>query len=138
MTQEEKNLLLKDLCSRLPYLVKASTTDNDGSLENVWDIHLYNTFTEDVNLIHSTENASRLVDISEIRPYLFPLSSMTDDLKNELYTNLTEFELKAINDEIEHSVVAAFEIDFYHKHHFDYRGLIEKGLAIDATGLNIY
>jgi hypothetical protein len=63
---------------------------------------------------------------------------MTEDLKNELYTNLTELELKAINDEIEHSAVSAFEIDFYHKHHIDYRGLIPMGLAIDATGVNIY
>ena len=43
-----------------------------------------------------------------------------------------------INDEIEHSVVTAFEIDFYHKHHIDYRGLIHMDLTIDATGLNIY
>ena len=72
------------------------------------------------------------------KPYLFPMSSMSEDSKNELYTNLTELELKAINDEIEHSAVSAFEIDFYHKHHIDYRGLIPMGLAIDATGLNIY
>lgn len=138
MTQEEKLLLIRDLCARLPYGVKVGTTDNDGSLENVWDTLWYNTFTEDVKLIHSIEDADKIVDISEIKPYLFPLSSMTEDLKNELYTNLTELELKAITNEIEHSVVAAFEIDFYHKHHFDYQDLIEKELAIDATGLNIY
>lgn len=41
-------------------------------------------------------------------------------------------------DEIEPTWVTAFEIDFYNKHHIDYRGLIPMGLAIDATGLSIY
>lgn len=72
MTQEDKNLLLKDLCARLPYGVKVGTTDNDGSLENVWNILWYNTFTKDVKLTHSIEDAEKIVDIKEIKPYLFP------------------------------------------------------------------
>lgn len=132
MTQNEKNILLKDLCARMPYGVK------------VQDIYYNSLEPAPIWLIDiNAQNVRMFADegyqsIEYIKPYLFPLSSMSEDLKNELYTNLTELELKAINDEIEHSVVTAFEIDFYHKHHIDYRGIIPMGLAIDATGLNIY
>ena len=81
MKQEDKDLLLRDLCSRLPYGVKVGTADNDGSLENVWDMLWYNTFTEDLKLTHSIEDADKIVDISETKPYLFPLSSMTEEQK---------------------------------------------------------
>ena len=63
----------------------------------------------------------------DIKPYLFPLSSMTDKQKDELYM------IKNYEDNILTS-----EIEFYHKNHLDYRGLIPMELAIDATGLNIY
>ena len=144
MTQEEKDLLLKDLCSRLPYLVKVSTTDNDGSLENVWDIHLYNTFTEDVKLIHSIEDADKIVDISEIKPYLFPLSSMTEEQKEE-FLSVAGYERReedcGRHTEIYYYDMVGHELNFYpnsdtidwlNAHHFDYRHLIEKGLAIEA------
>jgi hypothetical protein len=131
MTQEQKDILLKDLCARLPYGVKV-ICETEKSIFEVEVITSYNCVCpKDKNYLHNIYD-------DEIKPCLFPLSSMTEDLKNELYTNLTELELKAINDEIEHSVVTTFEIDFYHKHHIDYRGLIPMGLAIDATGLNIY
>ena len=117
---EERNLVFKDLCGRIPYHVKVYLEDAidptpfcENHLKHFWGY-------------------------TNVKPYLFPISSMSEDLKNKLYTNLTKLELKAINDEIEHSVVTAFEIDFYHKHHIDYRGIIPMGLAIDATGLNIY
>lgn len=136
MTQEEKDLLSKDLCARLPYGVNGLVTFNGNIFmtqhqieDRTIDGKLYDRFAEFQDSWY---------DNVTINPYLFPLSSMSEDLKNELYTNLTELELKAINDEIEHSVVTAFEIDFYHKHHIDYRGLIPMGLAIDATGKNIY
>ena len=63
MTRKNKELLLKDLCARLPYGVKVGTTDNDGSLENVWDILWYNTFTEDIKLTHSIEDVEKVLDI---------------------------------------------------------------------------
>ena len=132
MTQNEKNILLKDLCARLPYGVKVQDIYYN-SLEPA-PIWLININAQNVRMFADEGYQS----IEYIKPYLFPLSSMSEDLKNELYTNLTELELEAINDEIEHSVVTAFEIDFYHKHHIDYRGIIPMGLAIDATGLNIY
>ena len=63
---------------------------------------------------------------------------MTEEQKNKLQNKLIELELKAINDEIDHTKVAEYEIDFYNQNHIDFRGFIEKGLALDATGLNIY
>jgi hypothetical protein len=133
MTQQEKDLLLKDLCARLPYGVKVKDTyyNYDEPSATIWLLDLN---AQKVR-IYADEGYQ---SIEYIKPYLFPLSSMSEDLKNELYTNLTELELKAINDEIEHSAVSVFEIDFYHKHHIDYRGLIPMGLAIDATELNVY
>ena len=130
MTQEQKDLLIKDLCARLPYFTKVQIKNEIVVLDSICDDDGYH-----FNFIGDDREG---VNIENIKPYLFPLSSMSEDLTNELYTNLTELELKAINDEIEHSAVSEFEIDFYHKHHIDYRGLIPMELANDATGLNIY
>jgi hypothetical protein len=161
MKQEDKDLLLKDFCARLPYGVKVGTADNDGSLENVWDTLWYNTFTEDIKLTHSIEDADKIVDISEIKLYLFPLSSMTDEQKEDLLLTVVGKEgLKLFsvtkdgiisNDKVEQTFenfsinsinfsnknIEAY-IDWFNKNHFDYRGFIGKGLAIDCTNLNIY
>ena len=134
MTQEDKSLLLKDLCARLPYGIKAGTTDNDGSLENVWDILWYNTFANNVELMHCIEDDSKLIDISEVKPYLFPLTSITEEQKMFLKQQNWCIAISTRG-----TVETTIEgIDWLNKNHFDYRGLIEKGLAIDATGLNIY
>lgn len=119
MKQEDKDLLLQDLCSRLPYGVKISINDKVESLQgiNILDnIAEYGSFLS--------------CDIEEVRPYLLPLSSMKGRQKAELY-NLRI----PIEDPFQDTLC---EIDFCHRNHFDYRGLINKGLAIDATGLNIY
>ena len=142
MRTENKELLLRDLCARLPYGVKVGTTDNDGSLENVWDTLWFNTFTEDVKLTHSIEDADKIIDISETKPYLFPLSSMTEEQKSEYHTLCYEEEKECyeygewVTRVYLHNTIES--IDWLNSHHFDYRGLIPKSLAIDATGLNIY
>lgn len=149
MTQEQKDLLIKYLCASLPYGVKIALKNSDAyhheNVAKIGDVTIdrlkgfngrYFSIYHDNPL--DWDWYVNDVNVEDIKPYLFPISSMSEDLINELYTNLTELELKAINDEIEHSVVTAFEIDFYHKHHIDYRGLIPMGLANDATGLNIY
>lgn len=123
MTQEDKELLLKDLCARLPYgtLVYAQNADD-------W-------YDDEIN----TQVLSDAINEDYvIKPYLFPLSSMTDEQKKELEDILIKLNLKAISDEIGSEVVASYEIDFYNKNHLDYRGLIEMGIAINATGLDIY
>ena len=71
--------------------------------------------------------ANRYVEIEAVKPYLFPLSSMTEEQRNDL----TKFVANGITNE---NIV----YDWFNKNHFDYRGLIPLGLANDATGLNIY
>ena len=130
MTQEEeKNLLLKDLCTRLPYGVRyRHFTWNDEYGETYIAAQIYSINTDGyVKNCHDDET----VYIDNVRPYLFPLSSMTEEQKKE-YQYITE---RWMNDP---AYSISDSIDWLNKHHFDYRGLIEKGLAIDATGLNIY
>ena len=133
MTQEEKDLLLKDLCARLPYGVKCNVPylkdiralasiqyDAENTLFDFWD---------------NNESYCRLqLFLSEFKPYLFPLSSMTEEHQKEMssFDPFQTEETKTLGQWAFHLV------DFYNKHHFDYRGLIEKGLALDATELNIY
>ena len=130
MTQEEeKNLLLKDLCTRLPYGIRyRHFTWNDEYGETYIAAQIYSINTDGyVKNCYDDET----VYIDNVRPYLFPLSSMTEEQKKE-YQYITE---RWMNDP---AYSISDSIDWLNKHHFDYRGLIEKGLAIDATGLNIY
>lgn len=122
MTQEDKELLLKDLCARLPYNVKCCAENNpkiSGDLVGI--------IGENVYLFSSGYG---IFNIDVIKPYLFPLSSMTDEQEKE-FNSLNWFEL----DIFPHTEKA---LDYVIKNHFDYRFLIDEGLAIDATGLNIY
>lgn len=131
MKQEEKELLLKDLCARLPYGVMLKT-DNvfPQKLEGI-------SFDKDTFVVWVSDGGFTL-DYMDCKPYLFPLSSLTEEQKEELNDELIELELKALNDEISCIEAVKFEIDFYLKNHLDYRGLIPMGLANDATNLNIY
>lgn len=133
MTQENKELLLKDLCARLPYGVKFIIDETylteymikSGYAETQ---ELYGTTCEgNIELL----NMDYHMPIESIKPYLFPLSSMTEEQKRD-YQYITERWM------YEPSYSIGDSIDWLNAHHFDYRGLIEKGLAIDATGLNIY
>ena len=129
MTQENKELLLKDLCARLPYGVKCENYNHiDG--RNVFKV----TDIRDSGYICGTVNNNycwAVFDPLELKPYLFPLSSMTEKQKKE-YQYITERWMYDSSYSISDST------DWLNKNHFDYRGLIEKGLAIDATGLNVY
>ena len=125
MEQTSKELLLKDLCARLPYGVEIICESSKINL----------TLTP-----HMLEGIFKDNNKLEWKPYLFPLSSMTEkqkeetsemfwDFDNNEFTNNTEF--------VDHYDCFSL-IDWLNKNHFDYRGLIEKGLAIDATDKNIY
>ena len=140
MTREQKDLLIKDLCARLPYGVKIRV-EYPFLEEKDW-------FPEDLHGLDLEREvrAGTSVRIEEFKPYLFPLSSMTDkDLIEFLQINgmnLNSDELKIFR-RGQTTIVSTLSsysrnIDWLNAHHFDYRGLIEKGLAIDATGLNIY
>ena len=135
MTQEDKELLIRDLCSRLSYEVKAYIK-NWSKLDMKYYEGVYTVESIDPSLNTILGYSERrfvevIVDNDdyEIKPYLFPLSSMTEEQEKECQ-------------QIKHSYYYDDDsfvlFDWYNKNHFDYRGLIEKGLAIDATGLNIY
>lgn len=143
MTQEDKELLLKDLSARLPYRVKASYYGVEEERET-WDE------IESVTLDGYVDIGQYSLSIEHIKPYLFPLSSMTEAYWGDFYCKFVENEV-IYNDFKKYyfdsgswdKVLTTISdcgdvIDWFNKYHFDYRGLIEKGLAIDATGLNIY
>ena len=129
MTQE---LLLKDLCSRIPYGVKM----NHIADEEICPLTLVGVAKDMITL--EGLGGYECVDVEDYKPYLFPLSSMTKEQRYELHDLIHNLNVLAINGEIGDWIVSSSEIDFYNKYHLDYRGLIPKGLAIDATGLNIY
>lgn len=124
MEKDLKDLLLHDLCARLPYHVRLKVWLKDGTTEEGFlDLkHNYGDVLRDAFYYNK---------IIDIKPYLVPMSSMTEEQKNE-YQYITE---RWMNDS---SYSISDSIDWLNKNHFDYRGLIEKGLAIDATNLNIY
>ena len=136
MTQEQINLLLKDISARLPYGVKASTKLGNNIIVS---------FIGEDTIIGEDGDS---YDISFITPYLFPLSSMTEEQYNEMEKIVLEDYLEniQITKEMREKVdfITQFPIyysnliDWFNRNHFDYRGLIEMGLAIDATNLNIY
>ena len=128
MTQEEKELLIKDLSDRVPYGVKY--------MRYSWD---YDT-DQELPVIETLEcvdkdgyiNHERVYTVNDIKPYLFPLSSMTDEQLPYYITTLK------YSEETRGMVETPKSFDWLNKNHFDYRGLIPMGIAKDATGLNIY
>ena len=158
MTPEQKDLLLKDLCARLPYGVKIALKNNGAyHHENIAKkgdvtIEILKGFNGNYFSIRHTNPLDwdwydDDIDIEDIKPYLFPLSSMTEEQYNEMQTISGKDCMEHMEIEKEWRNNSPFThlplyqhrvIEFFHKYHFDYRGLIPKGLAEDATGLNIY
>ena len=126
MKQEDKDLLLLDLCSRLPYEVKIQYEDN------IFTIDYISAMYEEIKL--NTPN-KYTIDVLEVKPYLFPLSSMTEEQEMEYDAT---FDTIVYEDGRKDSVMTYKSFDWLNKNNFDYRGLIPMGLAIDATNLNIY
>ena len=128
MTREQEDLLWKDLCTRLPYRVKFKVKYRDDTWR-VLVIYKYGKI-----YVIGAGGYPIEVNLTDCQPYLFPLSSMTEEqkmfLKQQNWCIAT-----STSGTVETTVEG---IDWLNKNHFDDRGLIEKGLAIDATGLNIY
>lgn len=130
MTEEDKELLLRDLCGRQMYNVKCQVFNDanpytlSGVLHNKPHSQLY--FEE-----LDWKEYDGFVNVEYCKPYLFPLSSMTEKQKKE-WKSLLIRETFGTSDNV------FTPQDFYCKYHFDYHGLISLGLAIDATGLGIY
>lgn len=144
MKQNEKELLLKDLCARLPYGVKAKYYGSAEECECCDTIE--GIYPMDDEIVIGQYGLS----VDRIRLYLFPLSSMTEEQKKE-FLSVAGYERRE-EDCGRHTETFYYDmvghentlypncdaIDWLNAHYFDYRSLIEKGLAIDATGLNIY
>lgn len=134
MTQEEKQLLLKDLCTRLPYSIVVSMPYPNftiGKKPKKIDIPLVsidladNTYT--VGDLYGKISGLRMFNRKGellCKPYLRPMSSMTEEEKEELYQK-TGFK-------VDDYILGLSAIDWLNAHYFDYRGLIEKGLALEA------
>ena len=143
MKQENKQLLLVDLCARLPYGVK---------MNHIADVkHQPDTLigiAKDMITLQSSAGYSS-VDVDGYKPYLFPLTNLTEKQRNDisklLIATRNEFSpYGKINmvgcDNLFISSVKQADalIKYCITHHFDINGLIDKGLAIDCTNLNIY
>ena len=139
-----QNLLLKDLCGKLPYGVKIQVNDR---IETLQGINISDKVVEYGDFLSC--------NIDEVKPYLFPLSSMTEEQKKELvqisYKRFRYFG-KGISNIIErdfsewghteYNSITECEIDvlteWLDKNHFDWRGLLCYNLAIDATGKDLF
>ena len=156
MKQEDKILLVKDLCSRLPYGVRVChvASEISGVLHNMSVLHMYEGNSDSDKPDSIVDYVADIdffgdgypYEIEEFKPYLFPIASISSEQLKEVseilgkdveifdnYLNIVEhtrntfsyLELDAL-------------FDWFNKNHFDYRNLIEKGLAIDCTNINIY
>ena len=157
MTKEDKELLLKDLCARLLHGVKGRVYaecsngkyDMNGDLiffDSPFDVILdsINISTEELHVIAigNDDTIAFIEDqqtwgspytIDEFKPYLRPMSSMTEEEDKE-YTNIDNRSYSCPKDYAH--IPAQERIDWLNAHHFDYRGLIPKGLAIEVTESN--
>ena len=117
MTKQDKELLLMDLSARLPYGVKIELTwwvMGGGTSINI---------TLELDHIKQLLNDEDVSDYTEIRPYLRPMSSMTEEEKNEYFGRTMTIDIVQTSKEV---------IDWLNKKMFDYRGLIPMGLANEA------
>lgn len=121
MTQNDRQLLLKDLCARLPYVVKVELDEkfkfNKGT----------HTLVKELLDLYCVEG---------IKPYLRPMSSMSEEEIIELNNIPSTKNYTIIKDDLPWDIANYKQIDWLNAHHFDYCGLIEKGLAIAVTEKN--
>lgn len=133
MTKEDKQLLLRDLCARLPYGVKIQVEGLERDIIKDKGIRTLASVLPLRNAVeYDNHGANFGVNIEQVKPYLRPMSSMTEDEKVKYLDLLAEF---IFGDS--HPVSDAYVIyDWLNKNMFDYRGLISKGSAIEVTEEN--
>lgn len=118
MTKENRQILLKDLCARLPYGVKINIRND------------YTLTMEDVELNpYHIAAASYEIEYRGLRPYLRPMSSMTEK-EEKIFNDFLDFQAEYVSDADLGNKTDMY--DWLNAHHFDFRGLIEKGLALEA------
>ena len=144
MTQEDKELLLKDLCARLPYGVKVLNRLDFAEVNEAKEIQYIEPLYNRVKLLD--DSPGRTVDIEDVIPYLRPISSMTKEEKDEfediigfkVWSDDFDNEFDFMSNEYSYidkeCVVKTF--NWLNAHHFDYRDMISIGLAIEAKGKN--
>lgn len=139
--QKNKELLIKDLCPRLPYGVKIRI-EYPFLEEEEWHPEILCGLDLERGCIANTS-----IRLEEFKPYLFPLSSMTDEQRKELeelglgfYVTCQDIDDDGYmwNEKVFQIIPCTETDDWMNAHHFDIHGLIEKLLAIDCTNLNIY
>ena len=134
--QKDKELLLKDLCARLPYGVKMNhIADSEYSPKTLIGV------AKDMITLEGL-GGYECVDVEDYKPYLFLLSSMTEEQKKEYNywkheVPVCRYEYGDVVEEVELWDSPA-SLEYLIENHFDYRGLIPMGLAEDATDKNIY
>ena len=123
MTQEEKQLLLKDFCARLPYGVWVNFR---GNIEVLHEVHIYQSVQTVVGISGNLYD----VDMPNIKPYLRPMSSMTEEEINEfiLISDTTLW----LGNKRSTCILSLEQMDWLDKKMFDYRGLIPMDLALEA------
>ena len=139
MDKDNRNLLLQDLSSRIPYGVKVSV--NQSQLQNYdykWKNWSFDEEPQEIDGVSIYGVTFGCMDMSDgvigfefIKPYLIPMSSMTEEQEIEFINTCTFLRGSTFG-------WTDKTFDWLNKNHFDYRGLIPMGLAIDATNLNIY
>lgn len=162
MTQEDKELLLQDLSTRLPYGVIGQCeidASYDTSFDTIFQTHKFDAVVyglkEDLLFVtpliedkdeqeFANEEVADGIDILDFKPYLFPLSSMTKEQEDEWDDLYIKPLCERLNphtrkEDLMLRAKAGYAATFWlMENHFDYLGLIPMGLAKDATGLNIY
>ena len=145
---EDKELLLRDLCSRLPYGVKCQIDIGDA---DVYVDTLTNITTDGFVSFMETIDTEDVLGYGNIKPLLFPMSSMTEEQRIEasLELGLKKYTINIfgdiesyseIGDDIAYIDIESINryINWCYKNHIDINNLIPKGLANDVTNLNIY
>ncbi|MBQ2574369.1 MAG: hypothetical protein II575_09120 [Bacteroidales bacterium] len=117
MTQEEKQLLLKDLCMRLPYGVKVWYPNGSGAISTVKGI------VGDVCYFNEEPSHGNFCHIERVKPYLRPMSSMTEEEEDEWWKFANKNTIVETH---------SYSVDWLNAHHLDYRGLIPMGLGLEA------
>ena len=128
MKKEDRELLLRDLCARLPYKVKVYGNYNNGD-----------RIVDDKKIeVLDLSSLDWFVNGIDIKPYLRQMYSMTEEERKEYYSTQSEYTHRIYPDSADFSRHTEYSwtaktIDWLNAHHFDYRGLIPRGLAIEAS-----
>ena len=132
MTQEEKKLLIKDLCSRLPYDTVIHYHWEKKGTNAIVDVDRELDFSDVDSLKYTLTDPQDDWCIIDWKPYLRPMSSMTEEEKYYYFRCIDEVDGYKITVTVIYQDKALELLDWLNAHHFDYRGLIEKGLALEA------